>query len=446
MSPDGYPNYLLRTIPTIYSGVNSTNAVNLTQPVGISPGSSISYYFNPHSPTPRLQGWNMILERPVLDTTVARIRYVGNHQDHLARNFDQNPATPAYIWYATTGQQLPTGPLANVAMRYYDQTVYGTVNEYMHDGMSNYDSVNFELDRRFSKGLGGTVTYLLTKQISQTAGMTQPNQYMPGLVPLDYQQRDNFLNYVGAPTQQRLQWNWVADLPVGKGKPIAGNASGFLQKIIGGWQVAGIGNVHNTSVALPTGNWAFTGVPLETYGYKYPIMDCTSGNCYPGYLWTNAGYIPANLINSHDANGKPNGYEGIPASYKPTETPLIPWGSTTLPANAPANTNVSTYWDTNTVWVPLKDGTVQRTTYNNGLNPWRNQYMPNGGPRQWSLDSSAFKSVRVGERLTVRFNADFFNVFNHPGNPSSIASTGILSVRSSGNAARSLQLTLRLSF
>jgi hypothetical protein len=125
---------------------------------------------------------------------------------------------------------------------------------------------------------------------------------------------------------------------------------------------------------------------------------------------------------------------------------LIPWGSTTLPPNAPANTNISSFWDTNTVWIPLKDGTVQRTTYNNGLNPWRNQYMPNGGPRQWSLDSSAFKSVRVGERLTVRFNADFFNVFNHPGNPSSIASTGILSVRSSGNAARSLQLTLRLSF
>jgi hypothetical protein len=333
-----------------------------------------------------------------------------------------------------------------VATNYYDQTAYGTVNEYMHDGMSNYDSVNFELDRRFGKGLGGTVTYLLTKQISQTAATTQPNQFMPGLVPLDYQQRDNFLNYVGAPTQQRLQWNWVADIPIGKGKAIAGNSRGFVQKLIGGWQVAGLGNVHNNSVALPTGNWAFTGVPLETYGYKYPIMDCTSGNCYPGYLWTNAGYIPADLINSHDQNGRPNGYEGVPANYKSAETPLIPWGSTALPANAPANTNVSTYWDTNTVWVPLKDGTVQRTTFNNGLNPWRNQYMPNGGPRQWSLDASAFKAVRIGEKLTMRFNADFFNVLNHPGNPSSIASTGILSVRSSGNAARSLQLTMRLTF
>jgi hypothetical protein len=97
------------------------------------------------------------------------------------------------------------------------------------------------------------------------------------------------------------------------------------------------------------------------------------------------------------------------------------------------------------VWIPLKDGTVQRTTYNSGTS-WRNQYMSTGGPRQWALDASAFKSVRVGERLTMRLNADFFNVFNHPGNPNSIAATGILSVRSSGNAARSLQLTMRLSF
>ena len=89
-----------------------------------------------------------------------------------------------------------------------------------------------------------------------------------------------------------------------------------------------------------------------------PIQNCTSGACIPGYLWWN-GYIPANQINSMMPAGRPNGYMGVPADYKPAVTPLIPWGTTALPANAPANTNVSQYWDTNNVWIKLQNGTSQ---------------------------------------------------------------------------------------
>jgi hypothetical protein len=87
---------------------------------------------------------------------------------------------------------------------------------------------------------------------------------------------------------------------------------------------------------------------------------------------------------------------------------------------------------------------VQRLAYNDNLNPWRNQYVP--GVLQWGLDASLFKSIPFKERYNIRFNADFFNVLNHPGNPNSIASTGILSTVSSGQAARVLQLTLRLNW
>jgi hypothetical protein len=46
----------------------------------------------------------------------------------------------------------------------------------------------------------------------------------------------------------------------------------------------------------------------------------------------------------------------------------------------------------------------------------------------------------------MRFNADFFNVLNHPGNPNSVGSTGMLATQNSGNGARTLQLTLRLTW
>src|SRR4029077_14613349 len=81
---------------------------------------------------------------------------------------------------------------------------------------------------------------------------------------------------------------------------------------------------------------------------------------------------------------------------------LIPQGQTALPPNAPAGTNVSSFWDTNNVWIPLNNGTVQRVTYNNNLNPWRNQYVPL--PWQWFQDASAFKFIAITEKVNLRFN------------------------------------------
>jgi hypothetical protein len=137
---------------------------------------------------------------------------------------------------------------------------------------------------------------------------------------------------------------------------------------------------------------------------------------------------------------------GVPDNYKPAVQPLIPWGTTALPANAPANTNVQQFWDTNNVWVPLNNNTVQRLTYNPGLHAWQNQLLP--GLRSWNLDASLFKNIPIKEKFTVRFNADFFNVLNTPGNPNPATSSdsGFVSTRESGNAPRTLQLSLRVSW
>ncbi len=447
-SPDTIPNYWLRSAPGEIMGVNSSNVINLNQPRGITRGTAQASYFLPTQPDSRVHSWNLTLEKEVMSDTVARVRYVGNHSSKISQWYSYNDQTPDYIWYATTGQAKPTGEYANVAIRPYDQQVLGTVKAYQNTGWANTQAFDLELERRFNKGYGFQLSYVMTNTLATSTYGTVPevNQFMPGIVPTGYDQRDSFLNYqrdTGIP-KHRVQWNWLVDLPFGKGKMLGKNAGGVLDKFIGGWQLAGIGTLRSTYFSLPTGNWNITGEPIHLYGYQYPIQNCRGGSCIPGYLWWN-GYIPANQINSVDAKGNPNGYMGVPANYKPAVTPLIPWGSTTLPANAPANTTISQYWDTNNVWVPLKNATVQRVGYSNGLHPWRNQYLPS--VRQWNLDASLFKNIPLYERVSLRFAADFFNVFNHPGNPNSVGGDGFLNCRSSGAAnPRVLQLSLRLSW
>ena len=102
------------------------------------------------------------------------------------------------------------------------------------------------------------------------------------------------------------------------------------------------------------------------------------------------------------------------------------------------------FWDTNNVWVPLNNNTVQRLPFNDNLVPWRNQYM--SAPNQWFLDASLFKFTNLTEKVALRLNIDFFNVLNNPNNPIAVANDGILSTRNSGSAARVVQLTVRLQF
>ena len=102
------------------------------------------------------------------------------------------------------------------------------------------------------------------------------------------------------------------------------------------------------------------------------------------------------------------------------------------------------FYETNTVFVPLKDGTTQRTTYDNGLHPLQNQYVL--GPMIWNMAASAFKSVRLTERTYLRVNADFLNnVFNMPGTQTP-GGDGVILNRTSANSPRVLQLTMRLTW
>ena len=171
----------------------------------------------------------------------------------------------------------PTGLYSGVARRAFDQKLWGTIREYAKTGWSNYNGMEFELERRYSKGVGFQLSYVVGNTLA--AGATwgpgvipATNQFMPGTVPDDYDQRNRLLNYqrdTEVP-KHRVRWNWIVDLPFGKGKAIGGNADGVLDKFIGGWQIAGMGNLRSNYFSLPTNNWNLTGEQIETVRLQVP--------------------------------------------------------------------------------------------------------------------------------------------------------------------------------
>jgi hypothetical protein len=201
--------------------------------------------------------------------------------------------------------------------------------------------------------------------------------------------------------------------------------------VIGGWQIAGYGTSQSRYWSLPFTNWGPTS-KVEIYGKQYPITDCRSGSCFPGYIYWN-GYIPANRING--ATSLP-GVTGMPSNYKPAQSPINPIPASGVVADANFN-------DNNNVLVPLKNGQNQLVAYDDGLNPFRNQVMP--GPWLTNLTASLYKSIPITERVVLRINLDAFNVLNNPGT-NTPGSDGISTLRTSAQGARTMQYTARISW
>jgi len=444
-SPDGLRNYALRSVPTLIAGLNTKDVLKYPTTGAALRGSFPLTYFDPHQPTMRAHEWSLTLEREFWRNMVLRAGYVGTHGARLEQYQELNLPPNQYVWFTRTGRPIPTGEYAATAMRPFDQVAYGELKYYRRDGWSNANVFRLEAERRYSKGWGFQFFYVMSnalksKSADKDVDFVYPvENYLPNAVPADFSERNRFLNYrrdTDVP-KHRFNWNWIVDLPFGRNHRFLGKAGGLLDRLVGGWQVAGMGQFQSAYFALPVNQWGAT-ANVEVYGDKYPIEDCRSGVCYQGYLWYN-GYIPANRINSVGANGKPNGVMGVPTNYKPALQPIYPTpkdgGSSTDP-NRP-------YYETNTAWVKLNDGTLQRTTLDTNLHPFRNQFVL--GPWGFGLDASLFKVARINERVNLRFNADFFNVLNYPGLVQPGAD-GIASRRNSANSPRNLQLTLRLTW
>lgn len=441
-APDGLPNYFLRSKPTVIAGVDTANLkeLSIAQPPVILPGVQV-IGLSPELPTTRAHQWNMTFETEVMKDTVVRIGLIGTagRDNESVQRFNANPISN-YVWYKNSGLALPTGFYSGTARRSVDQTTYGDVLIYTKTGYSNFNGLQLEMERRFSKGLAFQLFYLMSNSLStgnvasqgggfNTFQVDQPEIFLPGAVQ-SAEDRLRFYRYqrdTDIP-KHRVRFNYLFDLPIGRGKKVAGNVGSMMNRFVGGWQIAGSGTTASRYWSLPTGNWGATG-NVEVYGTQYKVSDCRSGTCFPGYLYYN-GYIPANRINN------PTGVQGVPTNYKPSSQPINP-----SPATGTVDANFN---DTNNVLVPLKNGTSQLVAFDNGLHPWRNQAMM--GPWLTNMTASLFKTIPITEHVALRLNLDAFNVLNQPGLPLPDATTGILSVRTSAQGARTMQYTARLTW
>ena len=133
--------------------------------------------------SPRLQQWNVNVQREVFSNTSVTLAYVGSRGDQLQRQRDTNPVTPrvladgTVVYGSRAGAQTISNPRVNPQF-----AALVSANSYAE---SDYHSLQAALTRRFSSNLQSQVSYTLSRCRDTTSGNSLFEGGTPATNPYD---------------------------------------------------------------------------------------------------------------------------------------------------------------------------------------------------------------------------------------------------------------------
>lgn len=237
-------------------------------------------------------------------------------------------------------------------------------------GYSNAHSAHIEVERRYSNGLA-----------------FQWYTFAGSLTTIQFHKHPATPH----PIQQRLRSVLWA-------RPsLWGNVRRLLDHLIGGWQIAAIGDWRS-------GLWRSVSPSLYLFGdptlsHDRRVVMTIFGKSQR--LWFRGYFDPTQASNV----SQPSLEALVPLNR--TERVLRPLGSA---------------FD-NRLLQQLADGTIRLTPIGDAVNPNARAFYL--GPGSWNVDVAVVKSFKLTEKMNARFSADFFNVFNHPNDVDPDIRTGL---------------------
>jgi hypothetical protein len=173
-----------------------------------------------------IQSWNLVLQKQLWSGFTGEVGYVATRQTNMLGYLDLN-----------AGQIIGAGQKGQPYFPKFGRSARTAAIQPI--GNSHYDSLQAKLNRRFSHGVQMQFAYTFSKNMG-ICGVTQSDSD-PCVRALDYYR----LNWspVSFDRTHNFQTSFIAELPFGKGKPMA--QSGFAKAILGGWQVNGLFSAYS---------------------------------------------------------------------------------------------------------------------------------------------------------------------------------------------------------
>jgi hypothetical protein len=209
-----------------------------------------------HFGVPMSENYNLTIERQLTPSTLLSLGYVGNVGHHLEGAYVLNPAgtapgvNPGAAALGCTAFNLASCDPGSFAL---NPLVYGSTGYQVTDFNSNYNSLQVELNKRFSNGLQLLASYTWSRYFDYTSNLENSAFNDPGINPFDF-------NSMYAPSAndapQRLVLSYYYTLPIYR----------FVHRF-----------------RRLTDGWTLTGIATFQHGFPVAVFDSadTSLTCDP---------------------------------------------------------------------------------------------------------------------------------------------------------------------
>lgn len=228
-------------------------------------GQSVSF-FSETLANPQSQRWQLAVQRELPAASVLEVSYVGNRGTRQRIGRQLNPIPREYLSTSPTRDQatinflnerfpnpfyplLPGTSLASTTvtraqlLRPFPQ--FTGVQADVNQGYSWYHSLQTRFEKRFSHGLSSSVAYTWSK-------LMEARQFLNETDPLPYEVISD------QDRTHRFVWNWIYELPFGRGRSLGTSWAGVVDILLGGWQFQGIFSLQS-GIPLGFGNAIFNG-------------------------------------------------------------------------------------------------------------------------------------------------------------------------------------------
>jgi hypothetical protein len=315
------------------------------------------------------QQWNFTIQHELGRDWYMELGYVGTKGSRLRSTYDPDQATLATPQTPVTipGQGCANLQAQSLSCTIVDSTVEnaaarapyigiapGDFEDFAPNSDSHYNALQATLAHHFGKGLYFQSAYTYSKSIDDVS--TASVAFLTRVNDQNDARASRGLSDFDR--RQRFVTSAVYQLP------FLASASGVSKAALGGWEVSGVMILQS-------------GAPLTIYdpagGTAYALASTPSSTAT-----FNSGFSCANAPSSGSIQSRLANWVN-PLAYTPD--PLA-----TLSNGAPS------------------DATVYGNTPRNCII----------GPPQKNVDFTLGKTFKFGERQSLRFRTDFFNLFNHP--------------------------------
>jgi len=365
-----------------------------------------------HWVAPTTQQWNLTLQRQLGGNWVLELGYVGTKGSRLRSTFDPDqpalagPGGPGQLAPITvtcpsnclngapngTQYQITTNTRANNTARVPFMGINPEDFEAFYPNSdSNYNGLQATVSHHFSRGLYFQSAYTYSKSIDDVSTAS-----------VAFLTRVNDQNSAAASRglsdfdhRQRFVTSFNYALP------FLANRHDAMGYALGGWEV-------NSVIVAQSGSPITIFDSNGASAYNLASFPVATANFAPGFNCSNA--LNSGSLDTKIANWvNPNAYQSAPV------VPNSPDGSTGY-GDSPRNCII--------------------------------------GPKQVNVDSTLGKTFRLGERQSLKFRTEVFNLFNHPsfqnpiltGNANIAAGPNVGEITQTNGTPRLIQFSLKYSF